>query len=115
MQFPNTKRNSHAMIFFTSKRCFAYSRMALVKPIKDMPNNEFVSQINTLKSFLRRGGRSILILTVGLGTLYYANSKRLESEKRDSKKHLSPSERYIQEMVDGGWPVDEEDAKKVSR
>ena len=83
--------------------------------IKDMQNNEFEAQVKLLKSIFTRGGRALLILTFGLGALFYANRRRQQAVAPSCESTMSPSERYIQEMVDGGWPVDEEDVKKFSR
>ena len=79
-----------------------------------MPDAEFQKHASYLKSFALKGGRSIGILVIGLTVLYFANKQRVLAQAKPAQR-VSPTERYLQEMVDGGWPVDEADKKMLDQ
>ena len=58
-----------------------------------------------------RGARALSLLMVSVVFLVFVTKYKAKQKRDEREKEMTPSERYLSEMKDGGWPVEELEEK----
>ena len=100
-------------------------------PLKDLPNmseETYNANLEIIRQLSLRGCRALAILIVGLCVLYYVKPKTCPKQCKlkekckgantsDSNGFMEKAEnasaKYLQEMSEAGWPVDDKDLESV--